>query len=220
VSKTTIGRLYGLALFFEIIFTIVFFAVYASTADSSAIENDQFVIQYDQQQLQQDQGNSYPSAIAQDQQRLTQDQQQLTRDQQQVKLPFLITSLIFMVGASILGMIAWIGALINLSRGEQWAWFILMFFFGGITLLIYLIGGPAVPAAGQTPVRQQWASGLQGNAPPAVAPQMASPLVPQPSPQPSAIDIAQQRFARGEIDAETYRQMLATLAGKPASPVD
>lgn len=210
VSKTVIGRFYALALLFEIILAIIFFAGFTSTT-----QQGQQTIQQDQQQIQQDQSNA-PGLVSADQQQLAQDQQQLAQGQQST----IIIMLLLMVIAGIPGMIAWIGALINLSRGEQWAWFILMFFFGGITLLIYLIGGPAVPAAGQTPVRQPWVSGLQGNAPLAVAPQMASPLVPQPPPQLSALDIVQQRFARGEIDAETYRQMLATLAGKPASPVD
>lgn len=44
--------------------------------------------------------------------------------------------------SSIPFLIAWIGALINLARLQQWVWFILMIFFNWITLLIYLIAGP------------------------------------------------------------------------------
>ncbi len=39
-------------------------------------------------------------------------------------------------------LIAWIGALINLARLQQWVWFVLMLIFSWITLLIYLFAGP------------------------------------------------------------------------------
>jgi len=42
-------------------------------------------------------------------------------------------------------LIAWIGALINLARLQEWVWFILMIFFSWITLLVYLIAGPTRP---------------------------------------------------------------------------
>jgi len=46
-------------------------------------------------------------------------------------------------------LIAWIGALINLARLQQWVWFVLMLIFQWITLLIYLIAGPTRPSAPQ-----------------------------------------------------------------------
>ena len=106
--------------------------------------------------------------------------------------------LILVVG-SVFGLVAWIAALINLSKGKEWAWFILMFFFSGIMLLVYLIGGPPIPGSQQYMIRmqQQWP-----NYPP---PPYYHPG--QPSQSISALEILQQRYARGEIDAATYDQM-------------
>ncbi len=42
-------------------------------------------------------------------------------------------------------LVAWIGALVNLARLQQWVWFVLMLIFQWITLLIYLIAGPTTP---------------------------------------------------------------------------
>jgi hypothetical protein len=52
------------------------------------------------------------------------------------------------VSASLSGipyLIAWIGALVNLARLQQWVWFILMLIFSGITMIVYLIAGPTTP---------------------------------------------------------------------------
>ena len=46
-------------------------------------------------------------------------------------------------------LIAWIGALINLGRLQEWVWFILMIIFSWITLLVYLIAGPTTRRAPQ-----------------------------------------------------------------------
>ncbi len=46
-------------------------------------------------------------------------------------------------------LIAWIGALVNLARLQQWVWFILMIFFSWITLLVYLVAGPTTPRVPQ-----------------------------------------------------------------------
>jgi hypothetical protein len=43
-------------------------------------------------------------------------------------------------------LIAWIGALVNLARLQQWIWFVLVLVLHGIALLIYLIAGPTMPA--------------------------------------------------------------------------
>ncbi len=56
---------------------------------------------------------------------------------------------ILAVLSSIPFLIAWIGALINLARIQEWVWFILMIFFSWITLLIYLIAGPTTRRAPQ-----------------------------------------------------------------------
>ena len=39
-------------------------------------------------------------------------------------------------------LIAWIGALVNLARLQQWVWFVLMFLFSPICLIVYLFAGP------------------------------------------------------------------------------
>src|SRR5215831_20762547 len=49
-------------------------------------------------------------------------------------------------------LVAWIGALINLARLQQWVWFILMLIFQWITLLVYVIAGPTTP-----PLARQYA---------------------------------------------------------------
>ena len=61
-------------------------------------------------------------------------------------LPLFITGVIIASLAGIPYLIAWIGALINLARLQQWAWFVLVLIFHGIALLIYLIAGPTTPA--------------------------------------------------------------------------
>src|SRR6266516_6212448 len=59
---------------------------------------------------------------------------------------------LFIVGVIILSLsaipylIAWIGALINLARLQEWVWFVLMLIFQWITLIVYLITGPTRPA--------------------------------------------------------------------------
>lgn len=57
--------------------------------------------------------------------------------------PFLavIAVVLFLTG-SVLGLIAWIGTLINQGKQEQWGWFVCTLLFGGIVLLIYLIAIP------------------------------------------------------------------------------
>ncbi len=60
-------------------------------------------------------------------------------------VPLFATGVVIVSLAGILYLIAWIGALVNLARLQQWVWFILMFFFHGIALLIYVIAGPTTP---------------------------------------------------------------------------
>jgi hypothetical protein len=61
-------------------------------------------------------------------------------------LPLFITGVIIASLAGIPYLIAWIGALINLARLQQWVWFVLVLIFHGIALLIYVIAGPTTPA--------------------------------------------------------------------------
>lgn len=92
-------------------------------------------------------------------------------------------------------MIAWIGTLVNLSRGQQWAMFVLTFFFGGIMIFIYLVSGPPVSRQSQIPQ--------------IMAPPLPGSYLYQP--QPSALDVLNMRLARGEIDEQTYQRLRAML---------
>ncbi len=60
-------------------------------------------------------------------------------------LPLFVAGVIIASLAGIPYLIAWIGALINLARLQQWVWFVLLFLFHWIVLLIYLIAGPTTP---------------------------------------------------------------------------
>jgi uncharacterized membrane protein len=93
--------------------------------------------------------------------------------------------LVFLIAAGLFGMFAWIGALINLSKAQEWGWFIPMCFLGAILLLVYLIAGPQPLEAGQQPAKALSAR--------------------------SALDLLQQRYAAGEIDTATFHHMLAQL---------
>src|SRR5947209_14049175 len=60
--------------------------------------------------------------------------------------PLFIVGVIILSLSAIPYLIAWIGALVNLARLQEWVWFVLMFIFQWITLLVYLIAGPTTPA--------------------------------------------------------------------------
>lgn len=62
-----------------------------------------------------------------------------------VGIPALIAIILFII-AGILGLIAWIGALIKTAQLSQWVWFILLIVFSGITMLVYIFAGPTEPA--------------------------------------------------------------------------
>jgi hypothetical protein len=62
-------------------------------------------------------------------------------------MPLLIVSFILLAVGSILGLISWIGTLINLARLRRWVWFVLTIFFSGISIIVYLIVNPQ-PADG------------------------------------------------------------------------
>ena len=61
-------------------------------------------------------------------------------------LPLFIVGVIILSLSAIPYLIAWIGALINLARLQEWVWFVLMLIFQWITLIVYLITGPTTPA--------------------------------------------------------------------------
>ena len=61
-------------------------------------------------------------------------------------LPLFIVGVIILSLSAIPYLIAWIGALVNLARLQEWVWFVLMLIFQWITLIVYLITGPTTPA--------------------------------------------------------------------------
>lgn len=102
------------------------------------------------------------------------------------------------------GMTAWIGTLINLGQAQEWTWFLLAFFFGGLVVLIYLFAGPKAKSSLQMRYPSNYPPSYY---PPGVLPPQPIPQAPQAAPPPSALEILQQRYARGEIDTATYEQM-------------
>ena len=66
-------------------------------------------------------------------------------------LPLFVTGIILVSLSAIPYLVAWIGALVNLARLQQWIWFVLLLIFQWITLLIYLIAGPTTPRFQQYP---------------------------------------------------------------------
>ncbi|HYX50182.1 MAG TPA: hypothetical protein VE843_10595 [Ktedonobacteraceae bacterium] len=64
-------------------------------------------------------------------------------------LPLFITGVILLSLSAIPFLIAWIGALVNLARLQEWIWFVFMIIFSWITLLVYLIAGPTRPRVQQ-----------------------------------------------------------------------
>ncbi len=93
-------------------------------------------------------------------------------------LPLFIIGVIILSLSAIPFLIAWIGALINLARLQEWVWFVLMLIFSWITLLVYLIAGPTRPRV------QQYAQYMPPQ-PPQYNPQppQYNPQQPQNSPQ-------------------------------------
>src|SRR5437660_5158990 len=60
--------------------------------------------------------------------------------------PLFIVGVIIVSLSAIPYLIAWIGALVNLARLQEWVWFVLMLIFQWITLIVYLIAGPTTRA--------------------------------------------------------------------------
>jgi hypothetical protein len=61
-------------------------------------------------------------------------------------LPILIGTGLLIVGG-ILGLIAWIGALIKTATIGAWGWFVAVLILSGLGTLIYAIAGPETRAA-------------------------------------------------------------------------
>lgn len=123
----------------------------------------------------------------------------------------LIVDVSIMVLGSLCGLVAWIMVLVQYAQAQSWGYFTLTFFFSGIMVLVYLIVGaqPRQPALFMA--LSPGVSVPVAGAYPSLQPIPAPPL------QPDAVSILQQRFARGEINAEMYNQMLATLTRPPAN---
>lgn len=218
MSKKTIGWLYFIGIILQM---LIVAASYRSTVQEY-IDSSPKVVSYsakvvtDQAKVDQDhaQGLNYASdQLAKDELTLRDDQDNLAyyqRHQSEAQQGMIIVALLIAL-VGILSLIAWIGTLVNLSRGQQWIWFILVFFLGVITMLIYLIAGPDVPNAGQFSQAQQQTANPLPHSLPGASVQSPVPQVLQ-SPQPiSALEILQQRYARGEIDTATFDQMHARL---------
>ena len=92
--------------------------------------------------------------------------------------PLFIIGVIIVSLSAIPYLIAWIGALVNLARLQEWVWFILMLIFQWITLLVYLFAGPTTPRV------QQYAQYMPPQ-PPQYNPQQPQnyPQQPQSNPQ-------------------------------------
>jgi hypothetical protein len=137
MSKTTIAIFYFIGIFVGIIATILFFG-FLIDYNSSAADLQSF----------RDDCNSLPPSYSEYRANCDSNLQIVARDLDSVQIGMIITGPI-MVIADILYVIAWIGTLANLSRGKQWGWFVLIFFFGLISISIYFVEGPAIPKAGK-----------------------------------------------------------------------
>jgi len=67
-----------------------------------------------------------------------------------------VTGIILWALSCVPFLVAWIGALVNLARLQQWVWFVLMFVFSGICLIVYLFAGPETPKVAQYPQYPQY----------------------------------------------------------------
>jgi len=97
--------------------------------------------------------------------------------------------------------VAWLGTLVNLSRVREWGWFLFTFFFGGIVIFIYLLAGSSPQKAGQYP------QGTSVSSQPHFPPQSSK-----------ALQILQERYARGEIDTATFAAMSEQLHASEQPP--
>lgn len=115
MSKKTILWLSLISLIISIIGIVVFVPIVISAANTVAS-------QCSQDQIQHGTCNVSLSAVA--------------------GAGFFVGILIFVV-AGLVGLIAWVGALIRSAKMQTWGWFVVVLIFGGLGTLIYGIAGPA-----------------------------------------------------------------------------
>lgn len=182
MSKAVIGCLYFLGIIVMIVAALTFYAIYSDYSKNMVDAlNDQ---KWYGMQLATD--DNYRNAMN--------------------NQPKLIVLIVLMILANISCITAWIGTLVNLGKARYWTWFALTFIFSGISIICYLIAGPNPSHKQPLPVVSPLSSSPQyGNIPGGAY--VSPPQVYQPPQQLSALEILQQRFARGEIDAATYQQM-------------
>ncbi len=53
-----------------------------------------------------------------------------------------LVGVVLYIIAGILAFVAWIGALIKTAQLQRWGWFVCLIIFSGITMLVYIFGGP------------------------------------------------------------------------------
>ena len=114
-------------------------------------------------------------------------------------------SVFLMLAASIPLLVAWIGALVKLAQLSRWGWFVCMFFFSGITMLIYIFAGPDTPATPQgigAPYVQQ----------PYPQQPYSQPQYPQQQPYP------QQSYGQPQYGQQSYQQPQQSYGQYPEQP--
>ena len=116
-------------------------------------------------------------------------------------------SLFLVFAASIPMIVAWIVALVKLAQLSRWGWFVCMFFFSGITMLIYIFAGPDTPATPQ---------GVQG------VPYVQQPYPQQPYGQgqqqyPQSSQYPQQQYGQ-QYQQQSYEQPQQSYGQYPDQP--
>ena len=94
-------------------------------------------------------------------------------------------SLFLMFVAAIPLIVAWIGALVKMAQLSRWGWFVCLFFFSGITMLVYIFAGPETPAVPQG---------------------AGAPYVQQPYGQPQYPPQPQQPYGQPQYPPQSYGQ--------------
>ena len=112
-------------------------------------------------------------------------------------------ALFLMFAAAIPALVAWIGALVKMAQLSRWGWFVCLFFFSGISMLIYIFAGPETPAVpqGVAYVQQPYAQPQYPQQP------YGQPQYPQqPYAQPQYPQQPQQPYAQPQYPQQPYGQ--------------